>query len=42
MRTVGLMRRMRRRGRREVGWVFVFTAAAHNLVRIHDLAEPAT
>jgi transposase len=37
MKTVGLMRKTRHRGRRKVGWVFTFTAAAYNLVRIRNL-----
>ena len=28
----------RHRGRRSVGWVFTFTAAAYNLVRLRNLA----
>jgi hypothetical protein len=38
MKTVGLMRKTRHRGQRKVGWVFVFTAAAYNLVRMRNLA----
>ena len=37
MKTVGLMRKTRHRGRRKVGWVFLFTAAAYNLVRMRNL-----
>jgi len=37
MKTVGLMRKTRHRGRRKVGWVFTFTAAAYNLVRMRNL-----
>jgi transposase len=37
MKTVGLMRKTRHRGRRKVDWVFTFTAAAYNLVRIRNL-----
>ena len=37
MKTVGLMHKTRHRGRRKVGWVFVFTAAAYNLVRLRNL-----
>jgi hypothetical protein len=37
MKTVGLLRKARHRGRRRVGWVFVFTAAAYNLVRLRNL-----
>ncbi|MCA9519897.1 MAG: IS5 family transposase [Myxococcales bacterium] len=38
MKTVGLMRKTRHRGRRRVNWVFTFTAAAYNLVRMRNLA----
>ncbi len=37
MKTVGLMRKTRHRGARKVGWVFTFTAAAYNLVRMRNL-----
>jgi transposase len=37
MKTVGLLRKTRHRGRRKVGWVFTFTAAAYNLVRMRNL-----
>lgn len=37
MKTIGLMRKTRHRGTRRVGWSFVFTAAAYNLVRIRNL-----
>jgi len=37
MKTIGLMRKTRHRGRRRVGWTFVFTAAAYNLVRIRNI-----
>jgi transposase len=37
MKTVGLMRKTRHRGRAKVDWVFTFTAAAYNLVRIRNL-----
>ena len=37
MKTVGLMRKTRHRGRPKVGWTFTFTAAAYNLVRIRNL-----
>ncbi len=37
MKAVGLMRKTRHRGRRKVDWVFTFTAAAYNLVRIRNL-----
>ena len=38
MKTVGLMRKTRHRGRRKVDWIFTFTAAAYNLVRLRNLA----
>lgn len=39
LKTVGLMRKTRHRGRRRVGWMFTFTAAVYNLVRLRNLAE---
>ena len=41
MKTVALIRKVRHRGRARVGWVFTFTAAAYNLVRMRNL-EAAT
>ncbi len=37
MKTVGTLRKTRHRGVRRVGWVFTFTAAAYNLVRMRKL-----
>ena len=37
MKTVGLLRKLRHRGLEQVAWVFTFTAAAYNLVRIRNL-----
>ena len=37
MKTVGLMRKTRHRGQQRVNWVFNFTAAVYNLVRIRNL-----
>jgi transposase len=37
MKTVGLARKLRHRGQARVDWVFTFTAAAYNLVRIRGL-----
>ena len=37
MKTVGMLRKTRHRGVRRVGWVFTFTAAAYNLVRMRSL-----
>ena len=41
IKTVGLMRKTRHRGSRRVGWMFTFTAAVYNLVRMRNLAEAA-
>ena len=38
MKTVGLLRKLRHRGVERVNWIFVFTAAAYNLVRLRTLA----
>lgn len=37
LKTVGLLRKTRHRGERRVGWMFVFTLAVHNLVRLRNL-----
>jgi IS5 family transposase len=37
MKTIGLLRKLRHRGLLKVDWVFIFTAAAYNLVRIRNL-----
>jgi IS5 family transposase len=39
MKSIGLIRKMRHRGLERVGWVFTFTAAAYNLVRIRNLMK---
>ena len=39
-KTVGLMRKTRHRGVETVAWVFTFTAAAYNLVRMRNLLSP--
>lgn len=36
-KTIGLLRKLRHRGREKVGWIFTFTTAAYNLVRIRTL-----
>ena len=41
LKTVGLLRKTRHRGRRRVSWMFLFGLAAYNLVRIRNLAEAA-
>ena len=38
MKTIGLLRKLRHRGVARVDWIFVFTAAAYNLVRMRTLA----
>ncbi len=38
MKTVGLMRKTRHRGTARVDWMFTFTAAAYNLIRMRNLA----
>jgi transposase len=42
MKTIGLMRKTRHRGARRVGWMFTFTAAVYNLVRMRNLAMAVT
>ena len=37
MKTVGLLRKLRHRGGRKVEWIFTFTAATYNLVRLRTL-----
>ena len=37
MKTIGLLRKLRHRGEPKVGWIFRFTAAAYNLIRIRNL-----
>lgn len=37
MKTVGLLRKLRHRGGHRVAWIFTFTAAAYNLVRLRTL-----
>jgi transposase len=37
LKTVGLMRKTRHKGVNRVGWMFTFTVAAYNLVRIRNL-----
>lgn len=38
MKTIALMRKTRYRGVERVGWIFTFTAAVYNLVRLRNLA----
>ena len=37
LKTVGLIRKTRHRGEARVGWMFVFTTAVYNLIRIRNL-----
>lgn len=41
MKTIGMLRKTRHRGVLKVGWVFSFTAAAYNLVRMQKLLAAA-
>jgi transposase len=41
MKTIGLMRKTRHKGVARVGWMFVFAAAAYNLVRMRNLSQMA-
>jgi Transposase DDE domain len=42
IKTIAGLRKTRHRGDRRVGWMFTFTAAAYNLVRMRNLAQTAT
>ena len=42
LKTVGLLRKTRHRGVARVGWMFVFSLAVYNLVRIRNLAGEPT
>ena len=39
LKTVGLMRKLRHRGTRRVDWLFTFSTAVYNLIRIRNLTE---
>jgi len=41
MKSIGLLRKLRHRGLERVGWMFTFTAAVYNLVRIRNLMRGA-
>ena len=41
MKTIGLMRKVRHRGTARVDWMFEFTAAAYNRVRMRRLLPAA-
>lgn len=38
-KVIGLLRKLRHRGRERVAWIFTFTNAAYNLVRMRTLME---
>ena len=39
LKTIGLMRKLHHRGTARVGWLFIFSTAVYNLVRMRNLAE---
>ncbi len=41
IKTVGTLRKTRHRGLESVAWVFTFTAAGYNLVRMRNLLAPS-
>lgn len=41
MKTVGLLRQLRHRGREAIDWIFKFTAVAYNLTRLRNLEHAA-
>jgi transposase len=41
LKTVGMMRKTRHRGRARVGWMFLFALAGYNMVRMRNLARAA-
>lgn len=41
-KVVGLLRKLRHRGREKVDWIFTFTMAAYNLVRLQTLIRAGT
>jgi hypothetical protein len=41
MKSIGLLRKLRHRGLERVEWMFAFTAAAYNLVRMRNLMGSA-
>ena len=41
-KTIGLMQKVRHRGRKLVAWMFTYTAAAYNLMRMTKLLEATT
>ena len=41
MKMIGLLRKVKLRGREKIGWLFTFAGAAYNLVRLQRLQAPA-
>ena len=41
LKTVGLLRQTRHRGRKRVAWMFTFAVAVYNLVRLRTLRAAA-
>ncbi len=41
LKTVAMLRKTRHRGLQKVRWVFIFAAAAYNLVRMRNLTDPS-
>ena len=41
MKMIGMLRKVKLRGRKKVGWLFTFTAAAYNLMRLQRLPAQA-
>ncbi len=37
MKMIGMLRKVKLRGREKVGWLFTFVGAAYNLVRLQRL-----
>ena len=42
MKTIALLRKLRHRGGARVEWIFTFTAAAYNIIRMRRLIAEAT
>jgi transposase len=42
MKTVAMLRKLRHRGGAKVEWIFTFSAAAYNIVRLRGLLRPVT
>ena len=42
LKTIGLLRNAKLRGVQRVGWLFTFTTAVYNLVRMRNLVEATT